>query len=265
MKKDTVFYSDNLRKFYNDNGISVGSFCCPNLDSCLKASYPRPLHNGAEAHIGSCYGESLRIVIVSLDTGHKSSDMNDRRSGIESVVWDTANPHMKGTITLIKTLLNGLIIEPANIHKYYAMVNSAKCSGADGSRDKVNSKLYGNCHKYTIQEISLLEPQLIITQGVDAANTFKREAIDTNSLSPIFKVLGIDKVSAGWLTSLVHEYVKLVDIGSGNKIPLLQTPHPSSRNGQWGLFRRIALEPLVKIIHTLINYQKLYPIKTSYT
>lgn len=244
----------SLRDFYETNRIAVSNFSCKHLEKCEAASSPRPLHNGAEGHIGSQYGSVLRLVIVSLDTGHESNNLEERRKRVESVTEEGINPHMRGTTTLVQKILGDVVPENSNIHQYYSMVNSAKCSGADDKQDMVNDELYSNCLEYTMREIELLKPQLLVTQGVKAAKVLRHFPLnEVFSVTEVFKEMGIGESAQNWLCSVVNEYIRAVQLNSGEYVPILQTPHPAARSGQWQLFERISLAPLVCFIKKLIE------------
>jgi len=256
-------YTNNLQSFYDLNKITVKNFNCKHKNECVAASSPRELHHGAEAHIGTHYGKKpiLNIVIVSLDTGHESADLSKRRERVESATMDGANPHMRGTISLVQKILANEIPENANIHQYYSMVNSAKCSGKDGKSNMVKSELYKNCLEYTFQEVELLKPQLLVAQGVKAGNVFKSfDLSEFISVEDFLETRGENKKTSSWICSIVNEYVKAVELKSGKYIPILKTPHPAARGGQWQLFQRLSLDPVVWFIHQLIESIREKPL-----
>ena len=55
-----------LQEYYESRGIIPGEqFCCKNQDKC-----PGELSRGMQCHIGSRYGEKMRIVVASMDCGN---------------------------------------------------------------------------------------------------------------------------------------------------------------------------------------------------
>ncbi len=71
---DAEKYTDRLAKLYCERGISVPQtsgtkFKCQYAHSCCVAQGQEKLCWGAEAHIGERYGDPIRIVFASLDTG----------------------------------------------------------------------------------------------------------------------------------------------------------------------------------------------------
>jgi uracil-DNA glycosylase len=250
-------HTEILRDFYDAEGISVADFRCPHAQKCILAAGDRPLHHGAEAHIGSQYGHVIRFVVVSLDTGNESSDLGERRRIIEDLWGDEKlNPHMKGTTELMLGLFKGLIPEGESPHPYYSMINAAKCSGADGSRDMVSRELYHNCRNFSLTEIKLLEPHVIITQGNQAANVLPpMQYVDRQKLIDCSKIMQANGEAAEWLADLCNEYLRTIKLPGNDHVTLvLKLRHPSARDGSWQQFKRVALQPIVKMIRVLTSY-----------
>ena len=94
-------YVEELRKLYDCRKIGVSKnsppFACCCLESCEAAAKGRGgLVKGAEAHVGEKYGDPIRIVVISLDTGGGSgeesgADLCQRRKDIKK----TANCEKK--------------------------------------------------------------------------------------------------------------------------------------------------------------------------
>jgi len=247
-------WTKKLRDFYDDAGIGVASFSCPHQHECEGAASPRPLHFGAEAYVGPRYGKALRIVVVSLDTGHASSDLDERRAAIESLGPEKLNPHMKGTTILLSRLLDAETPVGANPHPYYAMINAAKCSGADGSKNKLPSRLYRNCRYFALRELALLKPQLIVTQGNDAAAAVGGpDPVDKGALLSVVRRLGARGAAADYLVSLGQEYLRRCTLLEAAPVYVLQAPHPAARDGRWQIFERILLDPVVAMARQLVG------------
>ena len=117
------------------------------------------------------------------------------------------------------------------------MLNAAKCSGS--SQDKLSYKVYENCAEIHKDEIELLKPQLIISQGKDAYPFFLKPKYLADSEFEIFWCdLGNEiKYSKDILRQVIDEYVQIVTLNKGEKAILIKSPHPSSRNGLWQQFR----------------------------
>lgn len=248
----SIPFSRALRAFYDQAGIGVKSFTCPHQEFCTSAASPRPLSHGMEAHVGSKYGVSPRVVVVSLDSGGDSNDLRERREIIEGLVFQELNPHMKGTTELLEIILSYALPDDANPYEYFAMTNAAKCSGSDDSSDKVPWDLYKKCQHYSFRELEILEPDLIITQGNYAFST-----LGTTQEFPLERVraacnkMDISSFVQDWLIALTNEYLRVLIVKEVGPVTVLRTPHPSARDGRWQLFIRIAIRPLSELIKSL--------------
>ena len=254
-------YVNQLQAFYAANGLLVRDFHCQHAKACAVAA-ECALNRGSEAHVGTRYGEDLRVVVVSLDTGGTSDPMDRRRSEIECLYCpdcDTShmNPHMRGTTELLKVIYGiESDTDGGNLLELYAMTNAAKCSRRDPSSAKVSSKLYKNCSDYVPPELTCLAPELIVTQGKEA-----REALDAGQgLSDVHQNI-LDNWVAGWsahpvvrdwLQSLAKEYLMTVYVPD-NDVPTLKTIHPSVPTGEWQRFVRTALRPVVAMAKHLVQ------------
>ena len=248
-------YVDSLRILYDDRKIGVSkcspSFACRHLDSCKAAAEPRKLRNGSEAYIGDKYGDPIRLVVVSLDTGggaedEKREDNPMRWKGIEELTFDGANRHMKGTIQTLQHLYG---CKPeSDLLPRFAMINSAKCSGKDNDKSMVPGKLYENCRDHGLAELGVLNPQLVVTQGAKAKDLLACWAIDQKEIQEHMPSLIWGDVDVGsWICTQVKEHLKYWK--NGNQcVPVLQCPHPSARGGQWQRFKKTMLPTVAHVI-----------------
>ena len=245
-------YVARLRSFYKESGLLVGDFRCAHADACAQAA-GFALTQGAEAHVGTRYGDALRVVVVSLDTGGTSHDMAQRREVIEGLHPSGGNnPHMKGTTELLKVIFettsaNGVA---GNVYEFYAMTNAAKCSRRD-STAKVPGPLYSNCMKWVEPELVRFAPQLIVTQGNEAywsINSPRLADKHRDKLDAWMKEL--PKFVCEWLGALADEYLATASFW-GKDVPIIKTVHPSARGGQWQRFAKTNLRPVVRMATVL--------------
>ena len=256
---DPQMYVDSLRILYDDRKIGVSKssppFACRYLDSCKAAAKPRSLSKGAEAHIGDKYGNPIRLVVVSLDTGgdkkdEYGEDLLKRRKAIQAVTYGTqTNPHMKGTIETLRYLY-GYGCKPdrdCDLLQRFAMINSAKCSGKDKDKSMVPDKLYKNCKDHGLAELKELKPQLVVTQGAKARDLLKYREIDEKEIRKYVppSLMWKDEDVGSWICTQVKEYLKYWKNGD---VLVLQCPHPSARQGQWKRFKRTMLPTLAHFI-----------------
>ena len=238
---------DELRRFYDDNAIACGSFRCKHADECRTDMSRRPLVHGAEAHVGSRYGDMLRVVVVSLDTGGDATNMERRRETIETI-GDRPNRHMRGTIELLTALMPPSMRDESPL-PYFAMTNACKCSANDGRRDMVGPELYERCRPFALKELVMLRPQIVVTQGDLAHAVVKpyQNEIDNADLKSVLNECGVaDPPASVWIKAMVREYLCSVSLESSNAVCMV-TPHHASRGGQWPHFRRLMMEPIATI------------------
>lgn len=257
MEKD---YHKILTDYYAMNGLLASDFRCKNYEQCKAVAKRGELCKGGSAHIGSNYGNPYRIVIVSLDRGdnHKGADSAELRTKVIEGVWttvDQVNQHMTGTKNLLKALLEKKFDKEENLFTHYAMTNSAKCCGADGNSSSVHKVLYDNCSDFSLKEIELLEPELVVTEGQNAINALygRFSELSDSDVSEIIKHLGgSSKYMEQIIKALVSEHIKKLSIG--NEFAwLLILPHPSARGGQWQHFIRYFMELTGDIVEFLIE------------
>ena len=250
-------YVNKLRTLYDDSKIGVSKssppFACRYLYSCKAAAKPRKLRNGTEAYIGDKYGDPIRLVVVSLDTGGRTEneireDNPMRWENIEKLTFTDANRHMKGTIQTLQHLYG---CKPeSDLLPRFAMTNSAKCSGKDNNMSMVPSKLYENCRDHGLAELSVLNPQLVITQGARARDMLDYCDIDEKKIRENMPSLIWKDVDVGsWICAQAKEHLKYWKRKNGDQpILVLQCPHPSARQGQWQRFERTMLPTLAHIV-----------------
>ena len=251
-------YVEELRKLYDCRKIGVSKnsppFACCCLESCEAAAKGRGgLVKGAEAHVGEKYGDPIRIVVISLDTGGGSgeesgADLCQRRKDIKKTANCEKNPHMRGTIATLKHLYG--CRSESDLLTRFAMTNSAKCSGKDKKKDRVPDKLYKNCREHGLAELKELNPQLVVTQGTMARNLLDCRCIDEEEIQkhmhmPSSLTWG-DADVRSWICTQVKEHLKYWNNGKRD-VPVLQTIHPSAW-GQWQRFERTMLPTLAHFL-----------------
>ena len=243
-------YTKRLRCLYDNRGISVATFDCKYAHSCQQEEY-RTLCRGAEAHVGELYGNPVRIVFVSHDTGAdgrvcaRGESLELRRNAVQLVrLSNGPNPHMRGTLLTLRAIFPST--PERDLLKKCALTNSAKCSG--DSRGAVNIELYNNCRDHGLAELRALDPQLVISQGVRARHMLgPLQYLDENELSSF----GLEEQE----TNEVRKYLRLWDNnGQGVNTIVVKAPHPSAP-GPWATFRNKALRPVCDVvrIHLLTN------------
>ena len=242
-------YVDKLEYFYAKKGLLTRQFQCQYASACKEAAKCE-LSQGAEAHVGSRYGENLRVVVVSLDTGGDSYSMEKRRSELEAIrPGEKLNPHMRGTTELLKAIYSiKAENDGRNPYELYAMINAAKCSRKDeNSNRQAPRDLFQNCSGYVEPELACLAPQLIVTQGTNArlwpGSQGELSDAHWSILAKWVAGQSAERVVHDWLCSLAKEYLGTASV-SDRDVPVLKSVHPSAW-GQWGRFARTSFQPVV--------------------
>ncbi len=255
---DSQMYVCKLRELYDSRKIGVSrsriTFDCDHFACCeaVAKAEGRSLCKGAEAHVGEKYGDPIRLVVVSLDTGGREREFGEallkRRKIIQAVTYDEkcTNQHMKGTI---KTLWHLYGCKPeSDLLKRFAMTNSAKCSGKDKSMKSVPDKLYKNCRDHGLAELKELNPELVVTQGAKARDLLEYREIDEEKIRGYMPSLTWEDADVGsWICTQVKEYLRYWK-NENQLVPVLQCPHPSARDGRWQRFERTMLPTLAHFL-----------------
>ncbi len=207
------------------------SFCCPKKNSCrdaCKKAYRKdtgfifsPRMEGVE--VSRCYekreykGHRIpRIVVISLSVP-KPELKPERESKPFSL---PPCSHWRGTTTTVRSLLDPFIeLKPAKddestriIGELFVHVRTAKCFSNVGGSNEEPAQLYKNCGDYLSKEVSILGPDVIVTQGGYAhemseqyvfdviANRTVKGIADSNSIARTVH-LKKDKRKVYWLKS----------------------------------------------------------------
>ena len=262
-------YSARLRRLYDRRKIGVSDFACPHLKSCRAAAkaHGRYLSLGAEAHVGDQYGIPMRLVVVSLDTGGRGErtwrgeDLDTRKGVVQGVTSSEANPHMKGTLQILKKLYG---VErdseerESEVLRRFAMINSAKCAGRDDDASTVPDEVHDNCREHGLAELSVLDPQLIVTQGARARGLFEEEEEELHELSEEDIREHVPTMMWGnadvglWIGTQVREHLKYWD-SAEQRVLVLQVPHPAARQGQWQRFERTMLPTIAHVVRQWLS------------
>ena len=167
-----------LSIYYEDHGISPVDFDCRWRRSCADGS---PKFTEAKvSYVGPGYeeGELPRLLFLSLDSGSGREDPLERtaeavraRELERNLATLHKNQHWPRTHEMAHTLLRqfqpGLELDDARLH--FAHVNSAKCCQNHPSRKQAQEVLFRNCRRFIPDELRLLQPDVIVTQGKQAA------------------------------------------------------------------------------------------------
>ena len=168
-----------LQAYYRANGILATHFTCKHKDECSHGhcDFVGPKFAFVGSNYEQCHDAGLpRVVFVSLDPGKASPVVEDRladrvREGGEKYGHcSPKNTHWYRTFELAHCLLGKFdgAITIESVGPYFAHANSAKCCQNKGRAEKADRHLFDNCREFTRRELSILEPDIVVSQGWEA-------------------------------------------------------------------------------------------------
>jgi len=189
-----------LRNYYLERGIAAEAFSCPHgaLGPLSCRSNSTDFVTAREAFVGSEYekGTLPRVLFLSIDASTDHPGRAPAKRTLEYMrFWEeNGRPDPQGcdaerlhkgrhwywTHKIAHEMLNsvsfaklGRPIQFRDIHKYFAHTNSAKCKDAARGTGQGPELVFRNCRPHIPEEIRLLRPDVVVTQG-----KFGRDAIE---------------------------------------------------------------------------------------
>lgn len=157
-------FSEKVKKelglYYEKAGILPNEKCrCANLGKCA-GDYAR----GMQCHVGSEYGNKMRILIASMDCGNGGADVIDDRINnvVTAALKNKLDWHMRGTYQALSLFYGEN--DRKKLVNYMAMTNTCKCCRWNSSKH-MPDEFYWNCREHTLAEIHILHPEVILFQG----------------------------------------------------------------------------------------------------
>lgn len=242
---------NRLKEYYDKRGISSLNFHCQHYDSCIQVVKDRSkFATGRAPDVGTEYGKGIlpRLLFLSLDSGSapldpkkRSFDAPQNQNGgwlptskrelnqhwyiTHQFAWHVFNEINKtfGLSLNIGKINNDHHFQPPDeIHKikpFFSHTNSIKCSVNKENRKQAPDLLYKNCRKFIINELHILDPDILVTQGNfawEAAVRLDSEILVQENISKVnirkddFNIL---RLKTGKVLLWIHHY------------------HPASRRG----------------------------------
>lgn len=239
-----------LCEYERQNLLVDGQFICQHYHACLASSPNRDaFYEGQMSHVGEHYdltvdGRELRIVVVGQEYGswHRCVTREERKAmGDRSKGFKGRKPHMRGTTSLLRLLLGrpagsdceGELLrfphpQPVgHIFDGYALVNFLLCSALKevrlddrSARGSSSPTMRQNCTKHFRATLEILEPTVIVAQGLDVRDWMGA-------------ALGLEKrVRPLPFERVPPEHTRL----DGRTVDLITFAHPSAGNpyNWWG-------------------------------
>jgi len=229
---------DSIDRYYKKKGIHSLQFTCCHKHECSLNS--RNFTGPKSTFVPDKYSESYpRIAFLSLDSGDSLSDPKERtphavrrQEQIACVVEELPKGlHWYETHYWAQQVYNAISSNHITLEEtknYFCHLNSAKCCQNKRHSKEADSILFQNCRQYLPEELKLISPHILISQGNRA-----REAI-----TEIFTIK--DKL---------YENVYLI---SPDKFLWVHTYHPGSRD--YYRNQKKDLDNIARVLRDSISY-----------
>ncbi len=230
-------YWKKIEDFYYQQGIHPLSFKCKYNQECRQFANDGNMTETKMSMVGSKYGiQYPKIIVVSLDPpsgirtdGNPRWQFNTPKKRTTEFVSlthekdnyniDRPNPHWAMTQIIVKEILalwgykanrnSAVVLESysgrhiENVSAYFAHVNVAKCSMNNEGQRQANSFVHNTCSQsYLLKELSLLEPDILISQGATTNKILGKMFIDREisvSELPISDILKFGSQICLWI------------------------------------------------------------------
>ncbi len=106
------------------------------------------------------------------------------------------------------------------VRAYFAHANSAKCNMGKAQNAKANSILFRNCLQYLPNEIAVLTPDVLITQGAEAKKAVETISIVGKELGSAVKVVMLSGREVLWIHTFhprnFGQFSRQMDVQNGS-------------------------------------------------
>jgi len=197
-----------LEAYYARSGILSTEFSCHHRMEC---SHDSPEFTGPKSAFVSTGFESTRprLLFLSLDSGSGSVVPENRLpsyiSQYEQFDRDftslAKHKHWYRTHELAWYILKRFHkdLKLPEARNYFAHANSAKCCMNKPQRKKADAILFRNCRGYLREELSILQPNILVTQGREARTAVEElPKLSSKDIAPFVKEIVTDSWRAIW-------------------------------------------------------------------
>jgi hypothetical protein len=222
-----------IQELYERLGIEPAfggaSFHCPHYEECSKHCEIRDkFHTGTWPYVGAEYGQAIikghraKILFVAMERGGKFDPsevptLKHTQDDFRNTAEKRKNPHMGGVAAIMKHLVDEadpLSSDPLSYCRQFALTNAVKCVEYTDRMDSGSTPtMIRKCRSHLTEEIDLLKPDLIITQGVHPRET-------------VMKVLRPQREVREFKDESGRKKARILVAGSRL---LFTTPHPAAR------------------------------------
>lgn len=185
-----------LRQYYQERGLNADSFACNYWRECSHSAESRSQelvrqYRGGTAGLCPFYdvryqGREIRVLVIGKEESYDrekpfrtSSNFDVRSQNCLTTIYSQSRTfHIRGTLLTLQRIFG---VESEYVYASYALSNVLRCAfqkrniaeNTTGLQDTPTMRQ--NCMGYLADEIRILEPTLIITQGswaVDSKRSF---------------------------------------------------------------------------------------------
>lgn len=177
-----------LERFYQRHGLNADDFRCLFYEQCHASQKSGTIKQYAGGTVGLSafydvrYADiPVRILIIGKEASHNphalygtASNFYVRSAECRDTIFSTTRTnHIKGTLLTLQRIFG---IESDYLYASYALGNALRCAFQKASVAQNTSNLTdtrvmrSNCFPYLAEEIRILEPTLVITQGAWAVD-----------------------------------------------------------------------------------------------
>lgn len=200
---------NRLECFYRAQGILATTFTCSSEAACSKGC--KDTFNGPKsAAVSTGYeaGDLPRLLFISQDRCPNVLHPDKRlplavreRMENENVCDLQRNRHWYLTHELAWYILRQFDdeLELKKVNHYFAHTNAAKCCQNKPDRSQTDAILFANCQRYLAGEISVLRPDIIVTQGYRARDGLKPILEDIQAVDEFAYTACLDDRLIFWL------------------------------------------------------------------
>ena len=229
-----------LSSYYQHKGISPLHFRCRHWEACSERN--QRITQAKAAFVGTEYEKGVlpRLLFLSLDPGCSHGEPNRRNVEFvryfeerECKVADLPKQrHWYRTHELAWILLRSFRpdMRIQDSHLYFAHANSVKCSMNNRNHKQAGPRIFKNCREYVGGEVTILNPDILVTQGKEAKVAVERTF----------------EISQGSVDKQICSH-KWAHIG-GRRTLWFHTYHPSNY-GNFNQQRRECFENWAEFVH----------------
>ncbi len=212
-----------LEHYYARQGILSTSFSCKFKNDCQGDCETFTGPKSAFVSSGYVDKELPRLLFLSLDSGSGDPITENRLPAAvrKHEEWERdflslpKHKHWYRTHELAWYILKKFNphLKIGEARRFFAHANSEKCCMNKKQRKKADKKLFQNCRRYLEDELKILDPEILVTQGNEAK----------------LAILSLLTNTVGCL----DDFASIITI-NGKQVFWLYTYHPSN----WGAFNK---------------------------